>query len=139
MSNLQLQASTFESALRDRVRGMVMDMIPDEAVDRVIKEVATDFMNKGVRGVIEEELTTYYKNAIKEYLSQPEWVKWWQSGQPFDRRNEAYNPMPHQADIPDKVKELMVQIAPEMFGSIFLNFGRALVESLRNGGTYYRP
>ena len=64
---------TFEENVKNKLKGMVADLIPEDRYDQIVEKAISDFENVELPKLIKSMLTEKYKALILEELSSPEW------------------------------------------------------------------
>lgn len=113
MSN---EISTFEASVRDRLKSIVAELIPEDRWDAIVLATVQDFERVDLPKLVKAELEAKYKAVIRDEFSKPEWATFWQDGQEVASQ---------------KVKELMIESAPLIISGLFGSAMQQVVSQLR--------
>lgn len=73
---------TFEDSVKERLKSIVADLIPEERWDGLVRTTVQDFEKSDLPKLIKTELTEKYKKAIAAEFAKPEWQATWNNGAP---------------------------------------------------------
>lgn len=110
------EVSTFEASVRDRLKSIVAELIPEDRWDAIVHSTVQQFETIDLPKLIKAELEARYREVIRDEFNKPEWVSYWSDGQ-------------EQAS--QKVKELMVEVAPYILSSMFGGAMQQIVSQIR--------
>lgn len=117
------QVVTFEDSVKEKLKSIVAELIPEERWDGIVKATVADFEKNDLPRMIKNILSEKYKKVIEEELSKTEWQSHWNNG---------------QAEVSDNVKRLIIESAPLVLAGLFGNAMQDTLAYLRNQLTYNR-
>lgn len=94
---------TFEDSVKERLKSIVADLIPEERWDGIVKVTVQEFEKNDLPKLIKAELADQYKKAIAAEFAKPEWQATWENGQ--------------QA-VPAALRKMIVDAAPLVIASM---------------------
>lgn len=94
---------TFEDSVKERLKSIVADLIPEERWDAIVRDTVRVFERDDLPRLIKAELTEQYKKAIATEFAKPEWQQTWSNGGP---------------DASEAVKKLLIETAPMVLASM---------------------
>ena len=113
---------TFEDSVKERLKSIVAELIPEDRWDSIVKATVADFEKNDLPKIIKAELAEKYEKMIVSELSKPEWQNNWSSnGQQF---------------VSDKIKELIIESAPLILAGMVGNAMQDTLAHLRNQISY---
>lgn len=68
---------TFESQVKERIKGIVSDLIPEERWESIVAATISDFERNDLPKLVKSELEKMYSEIIRTELSKPEWRENW--------------------------------------------------------------
>ena len=71
------QVTTFEDAVKAKLKDIVADLIPEERWSAIVTATVTDFEKNDLPKLVKAELTDKYKAAIAAEFAKPEWQEKW--------------------------------------------------------------
>lgn len=69
--------ATFEQNVKERIKTIVGELIPEEIWDKVVRETISSFLRDDIPKLVKTELTEKYRKIILDELSKPEWYERW--------------------------------------------------------------
>ena len=69
--------ATFEQNVKERIKTIIGELIPEEMWDKVVRETISSFLRDDLPKLVKTELTEKYRKAIQDELSKPEWQDEW--------------------------------------------------------------
>lgn len=116
---------TFEDSVKERLKSIVADLIPEERWDGIVRATVQDFEKNDLPKLLKNELTEQYKKAIAAEFAKPEWQATWNNG--GQGASEA-------------LQRLLVEAAPlvlaSMIGGAVQQVAYNLQSALQNGRGY---
>jgi hypothetical protein len=116
---------TFEDSVKERLKSIVADLIPEERWDGIVRATVQDFEKNDLPKLLKNELTEQYKKAIAAEFAKPEWQATWSSAGP---------------EASAALKKLLVEAAPmelaSMIGGAMQSVTQQLQYALQNGRGY---
>lgn len=125
--------SRLMDGVRDRIKATFVSLIPDEQWEQMIQKSCDDFFREVRRDynhsrsqdvcsdfqmVVREELSKYSRERIKVVMETYTSEIW---------ENDGFKPN-------DKIKELIIQYAPEIFASMFASRFQQCINDMKNRG-----
>lgn len=110
------EVSTFEASVRDRLKSIVAELIPEDRWDAIVHSTVQQFETSDLPKLIKAELEAKYRKVIQDEFNKPEWASYWSDGQ-------------EQAS--QKVKALMVEVAPHILAGMFGGAMQQVVSQIR--------
>lgn len=114
MSNLPQQ---FQDRVRDRMKEVIGDLIPDDAWKSMVDKTISDFIRDDLPKLVKAEMTAQMQTAIRKELDGSEWLTQWSGG------NHLASPM---------MAEVLKQTAPEMVAALFGSIAQNAMLMVRN-------
>lgn len=74
------QLASFEDSVKERLKGIVADLIPEERWDEIVHATVRSFETHDLPKLIKAELEAQYKKAIQAEFAKPEWQSKWNNG-----------------------------------------------------------
>lgn len=68
---------TFEDSVKERLKSIVADLIPEEKWENIVRSTILEFETKDLPALIKAELTEQYKTAIRAKFAKQEWQSKW--------------------------------------------------------------
>lgn len=68
---------SFEDSVKQRLKTIVADLIPEEKWDGIVQATVRDFEKIDLPRLVKEELTAQYRIAIAAEFAKPEWQAQW--------------------------------------------------------------
>lgn len=116
---------TFEDSVKERLKSIVADLIPEERWDGIVRATVQDFERNDLPKLIKAELTEQYKKAIAAEFAKPEWQSTWSNG---------------EYGASEALKKLLVEAAPmvlaSMIGGAMQSVTQQLQYALQNNRGY---
>lgn len=116
------QVMSFEDSVKQRLKAIVADLIPEERWDEIVRATVQDFERNDLPKLIKAELAEQYKKAITAEFAKSEWQSTWSSQGGF-AASEA-------------VKQMLIEAAPvilaSMIGGAMENVKQQLHYTLQN-------
>jgi hypothetical protein len=109
--------TTFENNVKDKLKSMVAELIPEDRYEEIVRATIADFERNDLPKMVKEEMTKQYKDKLNAYFGQPEWQSYWDNN--------------GQAIASQKVKELIMAVAPDLLAALFGNQYQCIVNDLR--------
>jgi len=72
--------ATLEQNVKERVKGIIGELIPEEVWDKLIHNNIEEFQKIDLPRLVKAELTAKYKVVIVDELCKPEWQGLWDNG-----------------------------------------------------------
>ena len=69
--------TTFEQNVKERIKIIIGDLIPEEMWDKVVRETISSFLRDDISKLVRTELTEKYRKVIQDELNKPEWQEKW--------------------------------------------------------------
>lgn len=128
-------------AIRERIRGALADLIPDEQWDTLIRAEVKDFLEDrtvernsyrdtyhqtvpaGFKRLVREELTTETKNRLKTFFDSPEWTAQWEN-RPGHQGGSHYVAS-------EEVKRLVLESSGQIISSVLSQAIQNVVTNMR--------
>ena len=107
---------TFENSVKERLKSIVADLIPEERWDEIVRSTVRDFEKTDLPRLIKAELTEQYKAAIAAEFTKPEWQTTWSNGAP---------------DASEALKKLLVEAAPIVLASMIGGAMQSVTQNLQ--------
>lgn len=112
---------TFEDSVKQRLKGIVADMIPEDRWDAIVRATVADFEKKDLPQLVRDELIAQYKAKIAEEFAKPEWQSRWGAA---------------GTEVSDGVRKLLIESAPlilaQLIGGSMQNVVMQLQHSIQN-------
>ena len=116
---------TFEDKVKERLKGIVAELIPEDRWDNLVRCAVLDFEKDELPKLIKEELAKQYRAVILAEFQKPEWKTTWNNGIPAAS---------------DAVKALIIEAAPlvlaSMIGASMQNAMQSLQYSIQSNRSY---
>ena len=72
----------FEDRVKEKLKGIVADLIPEDRWDALIQQTVQDFEKNDLPKLVKEELSKKYKEVINAEFNKPEWQAQWNGAGP---------------------------------------------------------
>lgn len=105
---------TFEDSVKERLKSIVADLIPEERWDGIVRATVQEFERTDLPKLIKAELTEQYKKAIAAEFAKPEWQPTWSNA------GQEASPM---------LKQLIIEAAPAVLAQMI---GGAMQQTMYN-------
>ncbi|HLP99167.1 MAG TPA: hypothetical protein VK149_12065 [Sideroxyarcus sp.] len=100
---MNTQVTTFEDGVKNRLRGIVAELIPEDRYNELVRQAIVDFERSTLPSIVRTELTEMYKVKIREEFAKPEWCA----------KYGGINP-----EAGDALKAMLVELAPLMLAQM---------------------
>lgn len=107
----------FEDSVKERMKGIIADLIPEERWDSIVSATIADFEQNDLPNLVKAELKDKYKEIISIELNKPEWMtQWGMVGE----------------EVSEMVSSVLVDSAPQILASMFGGVAQSIVQDIRN-------
>ena len=114
---------TFEDSVKERLKSIVADLIPEERWDDIVRATVQDFERNDLPKLVKAELSERYKKAIADEFGKPEWQAAWNSGGPA--ASEA-------------LKKMLIEAAPLVLAAMIGGSMQSVSQQLQYTLSQYR-
>jgi len=123
MSNQVAPMQSIADTVKDRIKGMFADMIPDDVYETLVKTALQEFVSKELPGIVKEKAREHLIEIVKVELNKPEWYAsvWNGSGQQLAS---------------DMIAKLLKEHSAEIVNGMMGHVVMMMVQSLRNNRMY---
>ena len=94
---------SFEDSVKQRIKSIVAELIPEERFNAIVSATVQDFEKNDLPKLVKAELAEQYKQAFAKEFAKPAWQRTWNnSGQ----------------SLTPAVQELLIEAAPKVLASM---------------------
>lgn len=108
------------NTLKDKVKQEFVNLIPEEYWDTFIADTTKKFMENDLESVVKEALKADSNKKILTYLNED--------------LNNNWNAKKNRNVLDNRLKELIVNLAPQMFAEMMEQMIMTMMQNLRNRG-----
>lgn len=107
---------SFEDSVKQRLKTIVADLIPEERWDGIVRATVREFEKTDLPSLVREELTAQYKVAIAAEFAKPEWqARWGNVGQ----------------EASPALQQMLIDAAPSVLASMIGGSMQQLIQQLQ--------
>lgn len=107
---------TFEDSVKERLKSIVADLIPEERWETIVRATVREFETKDLPALVKTELANKYKEIITAELAKPEWQGRWNMVGP---------------EASEVVSKMLIDAAPLILASMIGGQAQQLVSNLQ--------
>lgn len=107
---------SFEDSVKQRLKGIVAEMIPEERWDGIVRATVEDFERNDLPKLVKAELMEQYKKAIASEFAKQEWQATWNNG------NQGAS---------EALQKLLVEAAPMVLASMIGGAMQSVTQQLQ--------
>jgi len=108
----------FKKVLIEKVKTEFVNIIPDETIDKFIKDVTNEFIQSEMKNVALAVLHDYTKEQVKRYVDTNAMFRW---------NNEK-----NKNELIPEMKNILIEAAPSMFAEVMQQMVQNMMYQLRN-------
>ncbi len=114
---------TFEDSVKERLKSIVADLIPEERWNEIVRFTVQDFERNDLPRLIKAELAEQYKKVIAAEFAKPEWQATWNNG---------------VLGTSKALEKLLVEAAPMVLAAMIGGAMQSVTQQLQNSLQQYR-
>lgn len=107
---------SFEDSVKQKLKGIVADLIPEERWDGIVRATVQDFERTDLPKLVKAELTEQYKKTIAAEFAKQEWQSTWDNG---------------SQQVPEALKKLLIEAAPMVLASMIGGAMQSVTQELQ--------
>jgi len=111
------QIVRFEDRVKDRMKEIVADLIPDDKWEAIVSATVSEFEKVDLPNLVKAELTQKYKQLIQEEFKKPEWK------QRFDGNPPIASEMVHK---------IILESAPLILAGMIGGYTQQIIFDMQN-------
>lgn len=115
---------TFEQSVKERLKSIVADLIPEERWNEIVESTVKDFEKNDLPKLVRAELTDKYKTAINAEFQKPEWNSVWGISGP---------------EVSAALRQMIVEAAPLVLASMIGGAMQSVQQQMQNALQQIRP
>ncbi len=116
---MSTSVATFESNVKDKLMGIISDLIPEEKLDQLIKMQVAEFERNELPKLVRKLLSEYYTEVIKQQMLDGKYLE------------IVYNP-DGTPIATEAIKKLIVEMAPDILANMIGVNIQYAVEHMKN-------
>jgi hypothetical protein len=109
--------ATLEQNVKERVKAIIGEMIPEELWDKLVKDNVNEFTRVDLPKLVRAELTEHYKTIIRNELNTLEWSARWENNRQV---------------CSEMVKEIIVGAAPDILAGMIGMIAQQVISNIQS-------
>lgn len=109
--------ATLEQNVKERVKAIIGEMIPEELWDKLVKDNVNEFTRVDLPKLVRAELTEHYKTIIRNELNTLEWSARWENNRQV---------------CSEMVKKIIVEAAPDILTGMIGMVAQTVISNIQS-------
>jgi hypothetical protein len=109
--------SSFQEKVTEKIKATFMDLLPKEQFANLVESEIKRFIERDLRGLVQEVLQEKYRKLVKSELNSPKYQAEWKKG---------------KEQTPEVVKQICVELMPVLIEEMFKEQVKGVVNQVRS-------